>query len=246
LGEKEMLLNGKTALITGAGRGIGRGIALAFAKEGCDVAIAARGANEIADTAKEIRALGRKALELIMDVSNMKQVVDGVNVALAEFGKIDILVNNAGYACFKPFMELSEEEWRQTIDVNLTGAFNCTRAVAPSMIERKSGRIINISSVAGLKPISEQSAYCASKFGLNGLTKVLAMEFRQYGVGVHAICPGGVDTRLAREAMPQRDKTNWLQPDDIAHAALFLATQSDRAASDEIVIRRFGSVPIGG
>ena len=137
-------------------------------------------------------------------------------------------------------------EWRRTLDVNLTGAFNCIKAVLPSMIERKGGRIINISSVAGLKPIGDQSAYCASKFGLNGLTQVLAMEFRQYGIAVHSICPGGVDTRLSREAMPQRDKTNWLTPEDVAHAALYLATLSPRAAADEILIRRFDSVPIGG
>lgn len=241
-----MLLEGKTTFITGAGRGIGRGIALAFAAQGCDVALVARTADQLAETAEEVRKLGRKAVEIVCDLGKPAEARQAVEKALSELGHIDLLVNNAGYACFKPFMEISIEEWQQTLDVNLSAAFHCIQAVLPSMMARKSGRIINISSVAGLKPISEQSAYCASKFGLNGLTKVLAMELRPYGIGVHAICPGGVDTELAREAMPGRDKTNWLQPEDIAHAALYLATQHPRATTDEILIRRFDSVPIGG
>jgi short-subunit dehydrogenase len=100
--------------------------------------------------------------------------------------------------------------------------------------------------VAGLKPISEQSVYCASKSGLNALTKVLAMELREYGISVHAVCPGGVDTKLAQEAMPERDKSNWLKPEDVAHACLYLATLNPRASTDEILVRRFGSVPVGG
>jgi len=241
-----MLLEGKSAFITGAGRGIGRGIALAFAAEGCDIAIAARTKMEVDATADEVRRLGRTALPLTCDVSDDASVRNAVQAALAEFGLIDLLVNNAGYACFKPFTKLTAEEWQQTLDVNLTGAFRCIRAVLPSMIERRSGRIINISSVAGLKPIADQSAYCASKFGLNGLTKVLAMELRPHGIGVHAICPGGVDTRLSQEAMPDRDKADWLQPEDVAHTALYLATLSPRAATDDVLVRRFDSVPIGG
>lgn len=241
-----MLLQGKTALITGAGRGIGRGIALAFAAQGCDIAAAARSVDEVNGTVDAVKRAGRRALALIVDVSNERDVRQMADETLNAFGHIDILVNNAGYACFKPFSELSLEEWRKTIDVNLTGVFLCTKVVLPSMIKRQSGRIINISSVAGLKPLSDQSAYCASKHGLNGLTKVLAMELRQYNIGVHSICPGGVDTRLAQEAMPDRDKSDWMTPEDIAHACLYLASLSPRATTDEIVVRRFGSVPIGG
>lgn len=241
-----MLLEGQSAFITGAGRGIGKGIALAFAREGCDIAAVARTASEVEETAKEVQALGRKALALQCDVADNDAVSGSVETTLAELGKIDILVNNAGYACFKPFVELETEEWQRTLDVNLTGPALCIRAVLPSMIERRSGRIINISSVAGLKPIADQSAYCASKYGLNGLTKTLALELREYGIAVHAICPGGVDTRLSREAMPERDKTDWLAPEDVARTALYLATLSPRATTDEILVRRFGSVPIGG
>ncbi len=241
-----MLLQGKTALITGAGRGIGRGIALAFAEQGCNIAAAARSADEVNATVDAVKRTGRRALALIADVSNEHDVRTMADETLTAFGRIDILVNNAGYANFKPFTELSLDEWRKTIDVNLTGVFLCTKAVVPSMIKRGSGRIINISSVAGLKPLTDQSAYCASKHGLNGLTKVLAMELRQYGIGVHSICPGGVDTRLAQEAMPGRDKSDWMTPEDIAHACLYLASLSPRATTDEIVVRRFNSVPIGG
>lgn len=241
-----MLLKGKTALITGAGRGIGQGIALAFARQGCDIAAAARTADEVNATVDAVRRMGRRALALIVDVSKPRDVRGMVDATLETFGRIDILVNNAGYACFKPFVDLSLEEWQRTIDVNLTGVFLATKAVLPSMISRKTGRIINISSVAGLKPIVEQSAYCASKHGLSGLTKVLAMELREHGIGVHAICPGGVDTRLAQEAMPDRDKSDWMSPEDIAHACLYLAGLSPRATTDEIVVRRFNSAPIGG
>ena len=240
------MLEGKTAFITGAGRGIGQGIALAFAREGCDVAVVARSAREIGETAAQICAHGRTALEIECDVTDENAVERSVATCLDAFGRIDILVNNAGYGCFKPFMEQTVEEWRRTLDVNLTGAFLCIHAVAPSMMARRAGRIINISSVAGLKPIIDQSAYCASKYGLNGLTKVLALELRPYNIGVHAICPGGVDTQLARANLPDRDRTNWLMPEDIAHAALYLATLSPRAATDEILVRRFDSAPVGG
>ncbi len=139
-----MLLQGKTAFITGAGRGIGRGIALAFAAQGCDVAVAARTMGEVEETAAAVRALGRNAPALHCDVADEASVREAVDAALDALGGIDILVNNAGYACFKPFLELSAGEWQRTLDVNLTGVFHCTRAVAPSMIARGGGRIINI------------------------------------------------------------------------------------------------------
>ena len=241
-----MLLEGKTALITGAGRGIGRGIAEAFAKQGCDVAAVARTLEQVEDTADLVRGSGRRALAVACDVSRPEEVTRCVDRVLTEFGQIDLLVNNAGVAIFKPFAETTLEDWRRTLDVNLTGAFLMMKAVMPSMMERKKGRIINISSVAGLKPLVDQGAYCASKYGLNGLSKVLAMELREHNIAVHAICPGGVDTELARDAMPDRDKSNWMQPEDIANACLYLASLHPRATVDELSIRRFGSVPLGG
>lgn len=219
---------------------------MAFAREGCAIAGVARTEHEVGETAAAVEAMGRRALALHADVTDRTAVESAVGQTLAAFGQVDILVNNAGYAYFKPFHELTPEQWQRTLDVNLTGPFYCIQAVLPSMMARKSGRIINISSVAGLKPLVRQGAYCASKYGLNGLTKVLAMELRPYSIGVHAICPGGVDTRFSHECMPERDKTGWLLPEDVAHAALYLAGLSPRAATDELVVRRFDSVPLGG
>lgn len=240
------LLEGKVAFITGAGRGIGRGITEAFAAQGCRIAAAARTESEVAETAERVRALGAEAIAVRCDIAAESDVKHAIAAAVESFEHIDILVNNAGVAIFKPFHELTLDDWRRTLDVNLTGAFLCTQAVLPGMMQRRSGRIINISSVAGVKPILDQSAYCASKHALNAMTKVLAMELREYGIAVHAVCPGGVVTRLADEAMPDRDKSDWMTPEDIAHACLFLATQSHRATTDEMVVRRFASIPIGG
>ncbi len=239
-----MQLKNKKALVTGAGRGIGRAIALALAEAGCDVAVAARTAAEVDDTAVGARALGRTAFAYTCDVGDTKAVDTMVKAALRDLGQVDILVNNAGYTVFKPFHEITLEDWRRTLDVNLTSMFVAIQAVLPGMKARRSGRIINVSSVTGIKPIENQGAYCAAKHGVNGLTKSLALELRDYGIGVHAICPGGVRTRLTEESMPDRDKSNWMTPEDIAHTALYLATLSPRAAVDILTVRRFGSVPL--
>ena len=193
-----------------------------------------------------MRALGIEAEGRTCDVTCRDNVMQAMDAAAERFKTLDILVNNAGYACFKPFMELTPEEWRATLEVNLTSVFHCCQAAIPHMMRQDYGRIINISSVAGLKPLEHQSAYCASKHGLNGLSKVLAMELRDCDIAVHTICPGGVDTQLSRDAMPERDKTGWMTPEDVAQAAVFLCKLSNRATVDEVVMRRFGGVPIGG
>lgn len=241
-----MLLQGRAALVTGAGRGIGRAIAVAFAQQGCRIAALARSRDELEQTAGLVEAEGPEALIIEADVTEPKAVQSAVAKTESRFGAIDILVNNAGYAHFKPFLEYSLDEVRRTLDINLVAPFLFMQAAAPAMIARKSGRIINISSVAGLKPILHQSLYCASKHGLNGLSKVLALELREHGIAVHWVCPGGVDTQLSRDAMPERDKTHWMTPSDIAQACLYLASLSPRCTVDELMIRRFGSVPLGG
>jgi len=240
-----MLLKDQTAFITGAGRGIGRAIAWTFAEQGCAIAAAARTELELASTVAGVQERGQRALALPCDVSEVEQVERSVAATIEAFGQVDILVNNAGYACFKPFTELTVEEWQRTLDVNLTGTFLCTRAVLPGMMARRAGRILNISSVSALKPIDKQSAYCASKYGVNGLTATLALELRAHGIAVHALCPGGVATRLSEEAMPERDKSDWMTPADVAHTALYLATLGARATTDIIHLRRFGSEPLG-
>lgn len=239
-----MLLKDQTALITGAGRGIGRAVALAFAGQGCSVALVARTRDELEAVAAEVSALNGRALVLPCDVADPGAVQEVVGATLEAFGNVDILVNNAGYACFKPVWELSLEDWWRSLDVNLTSAFLFCRALMPHMMARRSGRIINMSSVTGLKALPEQGAYCAAKHALNGWTKSLALELRPYNIAVHAVCPGGVDTRFSREAMPHRDKSGWMQPEDIAHTVLHLASLSPRVAMDIVSLRRFAGEPL--
>lgn len=239
-----MLLQGKTALITGAGRGIGRAIALAFAREGGRVALVSRTRPELDAVAKEVEALGAQALVAPCDVACPDEVRMTAAEVLDVFREVDILVNNAGYARFKPVWELTLDDWQESLDVNVTSAFLFTQALLPHMMKRRQGRIINISSVTGLKALPEQGAYCAAKHALNGWTKSLAYELREYGIAAHAVCPGGVDTQLSRDAMPQRDKTDWMTPEDIAHTVLYLVSLSPRVAVDMVSLRRFAGEPL--
>ncbi len=241
-----MELRGKVAIVTGAGRGIGRAITLALAENGVNIGALARTEPEVNETVELVSAKGVEAIPIIADVSVLDDVKRAVDRVVGKWGKIDILVNNAGFARFKPFLELTLEDWQRTLDVNLTGTFLMAKAVVPYMIEQRSGVIINISSVAGLRPIVNQSAYCASKHGVNGFTTTLALELKQYNIRVHAICPGGVITRLSEENMPERDKTNWMLPEDVAHTVIYLLTMNPRATTDIIYLRRFDSVPLGG
>jgi NAD(P)-dependent dehydrogenase (short-subunit alcohol dehydrogenase family) len=237
-------LDGKIALVSGGGRGIGRAIALALAREGCNVAVASRTQGEIELVVTEIENLGERGLAVPTDVSEPAEVNRMVEKILKAFGRIDILVNNAGIAIFKPLLELTQEEWDRTMAVNLRGAFLCAQKVAEVMMEQQSGTIINICSSASKKAYPNQIAYVASKHGMLGLSKGLSLELKPYGIKVHAICPGGVDTRLTADARPGTDRSDWMQPEDIAHVVLMLLTQSDRATIDEIYIRRYDASPI--
>ena len=240
-----MLLTGKSALITGAGRGIGRAIALAFAQQGCDICIVSRTESELEETTHLASAITESVISCRCDVTQPDQVESMVLKAQHTFGKIDILVNNAGFAEFKPFWEYDFLTWQKILDTNLNSMFHCIQAVLPDMMKRRSGRIINISSVTGLKPIENQSAYCAAKHAVNGLSKSLALELRRYNIAVHAVCPGGVATKMTDDVMPDRDKADFMQPEDIAHAALFLATMSSKMTTDVLTLRRFESTPLG-
>jgi NAD(P)-dependent dehydrogenase (short-subunit alcohol dehydrogenase family) len=241
-----MLLKGKKALITGASRGIGRAIAVAFGREGAEVGLVARSDRELEETAALVRDAGGAAHCLPADLAHPKVISKLSRRAEETLGPVDVLVNNAGYACFKPFRELTPHEWQRTLDINVTAPFLLTQALSHEMVKRGEGRIINISSVAGLKPIERQSAYVASKHALNGLSKVMAMELREHGIHVHWVCPGGVRTRLADEAMPERAKDDWMEPEEIARVCVFLAGLGPHGTVDEVVIRRFGSTPLGG
>ncbi len=236
------LLEGKSALITGASRGLGKAIALRFAQEGCDIALnyvdlpGLTNAGDAEATAAEIRALGRHCVCLEADVTDLPAVEGMVAAAIAALGKVDILVNNAGITRDRTLKKMAKEDWDAVLAVNLTGAFHCARAVIEHMRERGSGRIVSLSSVVGQMGAIGQTNYAASKAGLIGFTKSLAREVARRGITVNAIAPGYIATEMTR-AIPEEAMAQILptipagrlgRPEEIAEAALFLA--SDGAA----------------
>ncbi|MCL5075712.1 MAG: SDR family oxidoreductase [Chloroflexi bacterium] len=224
-----MKLEDRVAIITGAGKGIGRAIALAFAKEGAHIVAVARTAADVKRVAEEVEGLSRAALPLVADVAVEEQVKGMVQDALARFGRIDILVNNAGIGLRKPLLETCLEEWDAVLNINLRSIFLCCRAVLPHMIAQRRGKVINIASRAGRRGEAGLGAYCASKFGVIGLTEVLALEMKDYCINVNAICPGLVGTERIKGMYP--GVSRWLEPEDVAAVAVFLAADDTRAIS---------------
>lgn len=186
-----MKLENQSAIVTGGGRGIGKSIALALAREGANVLVSGRHAETLEQTASEIRRLGRRAVAFVADVSQEQEVQEMVKSALREFGLLNILVNNAGIVGpTAPITSVTREDWDQCLAVNLTSAFLCARAVLPGMIERRSGKIINISSVAGRMAYALRAPYAASKWGMIGLSRTLAQEVGPHNIQVNAVLPG--------------------------------------------------------
>ena len=230
--EGPMKLEGKVAIVTGGSRGIGRAIALAFAREGARTVIAARSVGEIQKVAREIQGLKQDVLAIQVDVSKEEDVTRMVAQTIERFGTIDILVNNAGINLpNRNVVDLTLEEWEQILAVNLTGAFLTTKAALPIMMERRRGKIINISSRGGRKGAAGRGPYRASKAALINLTETVAAEVRDYGIDVNAICPGAVDTRMMAEISAGRkaDLSHLMHPDEIAKVALFLASEDSSA-----------------
>jgi 3-oxoacyl-[acyl-carrier protein] reductase len=210
-------LKNKNALITGAGKGIGKAIALALAKEGVNIILVARTQEEIDSVAAKVRSLRVKALAITADVADINSVNTAVEKALAEFGTIDILINNAGIAAFGKFLELEPTDWERIIQVNLMGTYYVTRAVLPNMIERQTGDIINISSTAGLSGNALTSAYSASKFAVLGLTESLMQEVRKHNIRVTALTPSTVATDMAKELkLTDGNPETVMQAEDMA------------------------------
>jgi 3-oxoacyl-[acyl-carrier protein] reductase len=210
-------LKNKNALITGAGKGIGKAIALALAKEGVNIILVARTQEEIDSVAAKVRSLRVKALAITADVADINSVNAAVEKALAEFGTIDILINNAGIAAFGKFLELEPTDWERIIQVNLMGTYYMTRAVLPNMIERQTGDIINISSTAGLSGNALTSAYSASKFAVLGLTESLMQEVRKHNIRVTALTPSTVATDMAKELkLTDGNPETVMQAEDMA------------------------------
>ncbi|WP_413998992.1 3-ketoacyl-ACP reductase [Flavobacterium sp. W1B] len=210
-------LKNKNALITGAGKGIGKAVALALAKEGVNVILLARTQSDLDQVAKEVNAFGVKSLSLIADVSDINSVNQAVEKALTEFKTIDILINNAGIGAFGKFLELEPAVWERIIQVNLMGTYYVTRAVLPNMIERQTGDIINISSTAGLSGNAMTSAYSASKFAVLGLTESLMQEVRKHNIRVTALTPSTVATDMARDLkLTDGNPEKVMQAEDMA------------------------------
>lgn len=227
------LLADKVAVVTGAGRGIGRAVALAYARMGADVACVSRTEENSAKAAVEVEALGRRAWAVAVDVSDTAAVDAAAGKILDDAGRVDILVNNAGVTRDNLLMRMSEEEWDTVINTNLKGAFNFTKALTRPFIKQRSGRIINIASVIGLIGNAGQSNYAASKAALIGFTKSIAKELAPRGITVNAIAPGFIETDMTA-ALDDKVRESIIgnvplgrfgSPDDIAHAAVFLAME---------------------
>ena len=221
----------RTVLVTGASRGIGRSIALRFAEEGARVGLVARSETELLATASLAEQAGARAIAIPTDIRDRAGAAAAVARVEAELGPIDVLVNNAGVFLWRAFLELSPEEWDLVLATNLTGAANFCRAVLPGMVERRRGRIVNVSSIHGMRGEANLAAHSAAKFGLIGLTQSLAREFRGDNIAVNAVCPGTVENRLEETGAPSREQplAEKLWPRDVARTVLFLA--SDDAAA---------------
>lgn len=226
-------LAGRTAIVTGASRGIGKAIALAYGQEGANVVVTARTTAALDELVGKIEEIGRGALAVTADLSVEEDIRSIADAAMARFGQIDILVNNG--AIIHPRLSLVDFDpglWRQVIAVNLTGTALMTRAVLPAMMARKSGKIINISSIGGRKGAKGRTAYRATKAALISLTESVAAEVKEYGIDVNCICPGAVDTEGYREAFGNRgreDNPKLMLPEDIAALAVFLASDASSA-----------------
>ncbi len=240
-----MKLNGKTAIVTGSRRGIGKAIAIVLAKEGANVVVSDISLEECQQVVNEIKAAGGQALAVKCDVSIKAEVQEMVVRAIENFGKVDVLVNNAMTSTIKPFWKVTEEEWDRNLDVNLKGAFFCSQVVVKNMIKHGWGRIINIASVSsggggGCAPM--MAPYTASKGGLKALSEAMAIELAAFGINVNAILPGPIDSGALPESMKERylksiPKGRLGYPEEIGHLVVYLASpESEFMTGSALVI----------
>lgn len=250
----DFTLTGKRAVVTGAGKGIGRSIALALAHAGADVAITARTASDLEQLAQEIQALGRRAVTVTCDVTDANQVQHMASTFLKELGGLDILVNNAGNAGSHKLLNHPDELWQRMLAINLTSVYQVSKAFLPTLVEQRSGRVITIASIASRVGSNYIAAYTASKHGVLGLTRSMAVEMLPYNITVNAICPGYVDTPMTdysvnnmvtRTGMSEEKARDFLAkaspqqrliaPEEVAAIAVFLALDVSRGITGQAI-----------
>jgi len=238
-----MSLDGKVSIITGASRGIGAGIARAFAAEGCQVVGIGRNVEALKAVVGDIESKGGRCTPIIADVTDPNQLNNAVEQVLEKFGKIDILVNNAGIALYKPCLEMSVSEWQRVIDVNLRGVYICTHTVLPCMVERGVGHIIFISSDAGKFTFAGGSAYNVSKHGVQEFAATLRKELDGRGVKITTICPGGVATEILGPlpSLPPGERYHSLTVEELAEVVLFVANRPSTVNIDDLMVHYFRS-----
>ena len=232
-------LDGEVVVVTGANRGLGREMSLRFAREGARVVLVARTASELEEVAAEAEGDGAETLVAPADVTDGAEIEEVVESAIDAFGRVDTLVNNAGIGLLsiedggRPTHEVPEERWREIIDVNLTGVFLCSRAVLPHMLEAGHGNVINVSSGLGRYAAPGYAPYNASKHGLEGLTKTMALDYEDEGVNVNALDPGGRVNTAFWDHLPDDERAEILQPDVMNDAAVMLAAQGPGGVTGE-------------
>jgi NAD(P)-dependent dehydrogenase (short-subunit alcohol dehydrogenase family) len=227
-------IENQVAVVTGAGRGIGRAIAIELGKLGAKVVLASRSRSELEETGREI---GANATVLPINVRKKDELQRLFEHAAGALGPVEILVNAAGLGIFGPVVNFKDEDFENLMETNLRGIFFACRYVLPSMIERKRGHIINIASIAGRVGSANRAVYCASKFGVVGFTESLAEEVRQYGIRASVICPGSTDTRFSPSETSGKARERMLRPEDVAHAVRMIVTQEPNSFISEIIMR---------
>ncbi len=239
------VLNGKVAIVTGSNRGIGRGIARGFAREGASLALAARDAALLDDAADEFRGLGAQVAAIPTDVTDEDSVNALIDLTLAQFGQLDVLVNNAGIAVHAPLVDMTLADWQATIDVNLTGPFLCARAALRVMVAAGRGRIINVASISSQRVRPGSASYSASKFGLWGLTQVIALEGRAHGVSCSCLNPGNTWVERRTGSQRREDDEPMMTVDELATAAVTMAAMPDHVNMLEATVLPVGQPFIG-
>ena len=230
-----MELGGKTAIVTGAGRGIGRDISLRLAEEDCNLALVSRTGKQLEKVKEEIECINSKAIIFPGDISEKGSISKIIEETMEHFNSIDILINNAAVLFPSDFMEITEEEWDKTMNINLKSAFLLSQKILKIMVKKKSGYIINISSTAALEVPPGIAAYGISKLAMVGLTQAMYEVGKDFGVKVSAIYPGMTDTEMLRGFSPPVDPEKWMRPEDISDCVIFLLKQSDRMVIKDII-----------